>query len=77
MKFLLILLFFCLFSSFAFSQINTSGAASEIAMQGGIGLGSLLAVVISWERNHSILWAIFHAICGWLYVIYFIVVRKN
>ena len=39
------------------------------------GLGSILAIVLSWSRNKSILWAILHAFCGWLYVIYFAVSR--
>lgn len=41
----------------------------------GIGLGSCLAVVISWSVNKSILWAIFHGILGWLYVLYYAVMR--
>lgn len=41
----------------------------------GIGLGSCLAIVISWSVNKSILWAIFHGILGWLYVLYYAVMR--
>lgn len=41
----------------------------------GISLGSAIAVAISWSLNHSILWAILHGICSWLYVIYFAVNR--
>jgi len=41
---------------------------------GGIGCmgmaGIVLAALISWTLNHSILWAIFHAFLGWFYVIY-------
>ena len=37
----------------------------------GCGLGSTLAVVLSYSINKSILWAILHGIFGWLYVIYF------
>ena len=43
----------------------------------GIGLGTIIAVVISWSRNKSILWAIIHGILGWLYVIYAIIVPKK
>ena len=43
----------------------------------GIGLGTIIAVVVSWSRNHSILWAIIHGILGWLYVIYAILVRPE
>jgi len=37
----------------------------------GIGFGSALAITISWSTWHSILWAILHGICSWLYVAYF------
>ncbi|MEP6615283.1 MAG: hypothetical protein ABJA57_01830 [Ginsengibacter sp.] len=43
----------------------------------GIGLGTIIAVVLSWSRNKSILWAIIHGILGWLYVIYIIIVGKK
>ena len=43
----------------------------------GIGLGTIIAVVISWSRNKSILWAIIHGILGWFYVIYAILVKKK
>jgi hypothetical protein len=43
----------------------------------GVGLGTIIAVVISWSRNRSILWAIIHGILGWLYVIYAILVPKK
>ena len=43
----------------------------------GIGLGTIVAVVVSWSRNKSILWAIIHGLLGWLYVIYAILVPKK
>lgn len=43
----------------------------------GVGLGTVIAVVISWSRNKSILWAIIHGILGWLYVIYAIIFPKK
>jgi len=42
----------------------------------GIGLGSVLAIVCSWQRNRSILWAILAGILSWIYVIYFAMSRK-
>lgn len=45
-------------------NMNTSSA--------GIGLGSVLAIIISWSLNHSILWAIIHGLFGWFYVIYYV-----
>lgn len=43
--------------------------------EAGVGLGAVIAVVISWSRNASILWAILHGILGWFYVIYFAIIR--
>lgn len=36
----------------------------------GIGIGTVLAILLSWITNKSIIWCILHAICGWFYVIY-------
>jgi hypothetical protein len=47
---------------------GTSG--SSVGCGGGVGIGTILAVLISWSINHSILWAIIHGMLGWLYVIY-------
>ncbi|TWT57787.1 hypothetical protein KOR42_11540 [Thalassoglobus neptunius] len=44
--------------------------------QTGIGLGSVLAIVCSWERNRSILYAIIAAFFSWFYVIYFALTRE-
>lgn len=44
--------------------------------QSGIGLGSAIAVVCSWQRNRSILWAILAGILSWIYVIYFALTRR-
>ena len=42
----------------------------------GIGLGSVLAIIISWSLNHSILWAIIHGLFGWFYVIYYVLLLR-
>jgi hypothetical protein len=49
---------------------------TNVVTQTGIGLGSAIAVVCSWERNRSILWAILAGILSWLYVIYFALTRQ-
>ncbi|MBN1360472.1 MAG: hypothetical protein JW993_07765 [Sedimentisphaerales bacterium] len=49
---------------------------SRTAAQSGIGLGSAVAVVLSWHRNRSILLMVLHGILSWLYVIYFALTRK-
>jgi hypothetical protein len=49
---------------------------SNTVVETGIGLGSVIAVVCSWQRNRSILWAILAGIFSWIYVIYFAVTRR-
>jgi hypothetical protein len=40
------------------------------ATTAGISMGSALAMILSFQLNHSILWAIIHGVCSWFYVIY-------
>ncbi|HUQ13205.1 MAG TPA: hypothetical protein VM055_02915 [Novosphingobium sp.] len=47
------------------------------AAQAGIGLGSAIAVAISWSLHKSILWAVLHGFFSWFYVIYFAVTRPG
>ncbi len=47
------------------------------AAKAGIGLGTAIAVAISWSVNKSIVWAIIHGVLSWLYVIYFAVTRPG
>ncbi|MFO0919232.1 MAG: hypothetical protein U0872_13080 [Planctomycetaceae bacterium] len=49
---------------------------ADRVVQTGVGLGSVIAVVCSWERNKSILWAILAGIFSWFYVIYFALTRN-
>jgi len=39
----------------------------------GIGIGAVLAMILSWTANKSILWALFHGILGWFYVFYYVI----
>ena len=68
--------FFCLNTSelLAQSQDNT---IKDKAIDGGIGLGSIIAVVASWSRNQSVLLAIVHGLLGWIYVVYFVFTRDE
>ena len=43
--------------------------------EAGIGFGCALAMAISFNVNQSIIWAIAHGICSWLYVIYYALSR--
>ena len=39
----------------------------------GISLGSAMAMILSFELNHSVLWMVFHGVCSWSYVIFRVV----
>ncbi len=69
MKKIVTLLFFLSLTTVLFGQEITNTTTRTIT-QSGVGLGSIIAVVISWDRNKSILLAILHGILGWFYVIY-------
>ncbi len=63
-----------------FISCNNNGDAGytqPVYIAPGVGLGTIIAVVISWSRNKSILWAIVHGILGWLYVIYALLFLKK
>ena len=47
------------------------------AAKAGIGLGSAVAVAISWSLHKSIVWAIVHGVLSWLYVLYFAFTRPG
>lgn len=56
--------------------LDIDGPSSNgVALGGGVGLGTIIAIVISWSKNKSILWAIIHGFFGWLYVIYYMITR--
>lgn len=39
---------------------------------GGIGIGTVLAVFLSYSLHGSIVWAVIHGLFGWLYVFYYL-----
>ena len=44
----------------------------------GFGMiGAILAAVMSWIVNHSILWCILHFFCSWIYVVYWIFAKSS
>ncbi len=71
-KIKLILIFILLFSFEAFSQQITQ----RTIIEKGISFGGVLAIVTSWERNKSVLWALIHGIFSWFYVVYYVVTRE-
>ncbi|MBL0236615.1 MAG: hypothetical protein IPQ02_08415 [Saprospiraceae bacterium] len=72
----LILLLIVVCSTGLFAQSGNSFVGSNV-FTGGVGLGTVIAVILSWSRNQSILWAIFHGILNWIYVIYFAITREK
>lgn len=45
------------------------------ATRAGVGMGSALAIAISWSQHASIVWAVIHGFLSWLYVAWFAVTR--
>jgi hypothetical protein len=50
---------------------NDGGCAGCLAAP--YGLGSTLAVVLSWDANHALGWAVIHGLLSWFYVFYYVV----
>ncbi len=48
---------------------------SEYCNHTCIGLGNVIAAVVSWYFNKSILWALVHGFFGWFYLIYYCFTR--
>jgi hypothetical protein len=70
------LLLFAATSVFAEQEIIKQPVLSD-TQWGGVGIGTVIAIVASWSRNKSAFWAIIHAILGWFYVIYFVLTRSS
>lgn len=54
----------CLNQSVAITKYKTS------MLENAVALGASIAVLLSYDRNHSIGYAILHGISSWWYVIY-------
>lgn len=72
-----LILFFLTLTIAVFGQDIINKTTTQNITNSGIGLGSVIAVVISWDKYKSIGWAILHGIFGWLYVIYYAFTRDN
>jgi ABC-type Fe3+-siderophore transport system permease subunit len=57
-------------------SIILAETAQTIYVSNGLGFGAALAIVCSWQRNRSILWAILAGFISWFYVIYFAITRR-
>ncbi|MEJ5054468.1 hypothetical protein [Sphingobacterium sp. MYb382] len=74
MKKLIFTLFLVTITTIVFGQEYVTNTTQTITTS-GISLGSAIAVVASWDRNRSILWAVLHGILSWFYVVYFAFTR--
>lgn len=52
------------------SKNSSTGAAV------GVGSGSIIAGLISWDFTHGVLWTLLHVILGWIYVIYSLIIGR-
>jgi hypothetical protein len=58
-------------------QIREIRKGQQIRASDGWLLGVILAMILSWSRNASILYGIGHGILSWIYVIYFAFTRPH
>jgi hypothetical protein len=54
------------------SDDNGGGSCLGCLGSSGYSLGSMLAMILSWEGNHALLWALIHGFLSWFYVIYYV-----
>ena len=73
-QFILIIVLLISFDCFCLQ--STTPVRNTIAKT-GLGLGSIIAVVISWERNKSVLFAVLHGVLGWFYVIFYLFTNES
>lgn len=48
----------------------------QTVIKQGVSMGAALAMILSYVEHRSILWAIFHGILSWIYVVYFVIVYR-
>ncbi|APG59899.1 hypothetical protein [Christiangramia salexigens] len=71
----LILLVFIAYEAYSHDAIEHD--TKQTVISNGIGLGSVIAGVTSWERNRSVLLAVIHGFFSWFYVLYFVLTRQR
>lgn len=59
------------------SLLFANSETTNTVIGNGIGMGSALAIAICWTRTNSVLTSILAGIFGWLYVIYYLIIRDN
>lgn len=49
----------------------------KIIKNTSVSIGTAMSIAISYDLYHNIFWAFLHGLCGWLYVIYFLLVLNR
>ncbi len=52
-------------------------STGQIGGTAAIGLGSVLAVTLSWGANHAIGYAAIHGLLSWIYVVYYLIAHDG
>jgi hypothetical protein len=50
--------------------MTEQNSTSSSAVSTGVGVGAVMAAVLSWSVSQSAGYMFLHTLCGWLYVIY-------
>lgn len=74
--FIMIAFFILALMSVKITLTNKKGNDVNTTVFPAIGVGTIIAAVISYVTNHSILWAIVHGFLAWIYILYFIITRQ-
>ncbi|HEX4683641.1 MAG TPA: hypothetical protein VH277_13070 [Gemmatimonadaceae bacterium] len=56
-------------------QQTTFVNRSARVAKAGVSFGSALAIAISWDSHHSLVWSIIDGFLSWIYVVYFALTR--
>lgn len=71
----LIIVFITILTSSVFASSNPQ--VNTTIVGNGIGIGSALAIAICWSRTHSVLTTALAGVFGWIYVIYYCIIRER
>lgn len=55
---------------------NKKGDNVNTTVFPAVGVGTIIAAVISYFTNQSILWAIVHGFLAWIYILYYVITRQ-
>jgi hypothetical protein len=49
---------------------SSSGCGCGCLGIGSFGFGTIIAAILSWSVNHSVIWLLIHGFFSWAYIIY-------